>query len=74
MLGDRFPCVSVLTPLVAATTVSLLVLLEPVLSPVWAWMVHGEKPTSLALIGGGIIVVATAFYTWSGESPDHTRQ
>jgi drug/metabolite transporter (DMT)-like permease len=37
-----------------------------VLSPVWAWMIHGEQPSPLALLGGAIIVVATAVYTaWS---------
>jgi drug/metabolite transporter (DMT)-like permease len=51
---------------VGALEVSLLVLLEPVLSPVWAWMIHGEQPSPLALLGGAIIVVATAVYTaWS---------
>jgi len=52
---------------VGALEVSLLVLLEPVLSPVWAWMIHGERPSELALLGGGIIVVATAGYTWFSE-------
>jgi drug/metabolite transporter (DMT)-like permease len=52
---------------VGALEVSLLVLLEPVLSPVWAWMVHGERPADLALLGGAIIVVATAVYTWAGD-------
>lgn len=45
----------------AAVEVSLLLLLEPALSPVWAWMVHGEFPGLWAGIGGGIILAAT---TW----------
>jgi len=54
---------------VGALEVSLLVLLEPVLSPVWAWMIHGEQPSPLALLGGAIIVVATAVYTaWSDRA------
>jgi drug/metabolite transporter (DMT)-like permease len=52
---------------VSALEVSLLVLLEPVLSPMWAWFVHGERPTALALMGGAVIVVATAVYTARGE-------
>ena len=52
---------------VGALEVSLLILLEPVLSPVWAWMIHGERPTTLAIAGGAIIVVATAVYTARGE-------
>jgi drug/metabolite transporter (DMT)-like permease len=52
---------------VGALEVSLLVLLEPVLSPVWAWLVHGETPATIALLGGGIIIAATAIYTIVGE-------
>jgi drug/metabolite transporter (DMT)-like permease len=52
---------------VGALEVSLLVLLEPVLSPVWAWLIHGERPSALALLGGAIIVVATAVYTSRSE-------
>ena len=37
---------------VTALDASLLLLAEPVLNPVWAWMIHGERPTSWALAGG----------------------
>jgi drug/metabolite transporter (DMT)-like permease len=36
-----------------------LLLMEPVFNPVWTWIVHGEKPGGLALIGGALIVTAT---------------
>lgn len=52
---------------VGAFEVSLLVLLEPVLSPLWAWLVHAERPSHLALLGGAIIIVATGMYTWAGD-------
>jgi len=52
---------------VGALEASLLILIEPVLSPVWAWMIHGEQPSTLAMLGGAIIVVATAIYTAWGE-------
>jgi DME family drug/metabolite transporter len=50
---------------VGALEVSLLLLLEPVLSPVWAWLIHGEVPSGLALLGGAVIVAATAVFSWS---------
>ena len=53
--------------MISALEVSLLVLLEPVLSPVWAWLIHGEQPASIALFGGGLIIVATAIYTIANE-------
>ena len=43
-----------------ALEISLLVLLEPVLNPVWTWIVHGEQPSPLALAGGAIMIVALA--------------
>lgn len=50
---------------VPAFEASLLLLLEPVLNPVWAWAVHGETPGPWALAGGAVIVTATAAYTLS---------
>jgi drug/metabolite transporter (DMT)-like permease len=57
---------------VGALEASLILLLEPVFNPVWAWLVHGERPSGWALVGGSIIVTATALYAWAGslESPD----
>lgn len=43
-------------PQLAALEVSLLLLIEPVLNPIWAWLVHGEAPRALALVGGVIIL------------------
>ena len=42
-----------------ALEASVLLLLEPVLNPVWSWMVHGEVPGSLALVGGALVLGAT---------------
>ncbi len=49
---------------VGAFEVSLLLLVEPVLNPVWAWLVHGETPGRWALVGGTVIVAATLVKTW----------
>src|SRR5690606_12949229 len=48
------------TPAVEA---SLLVLLEPVLNPIWAWLFAGERPGPWALAGGALILAATAWRT-----------
>lgn len=45
---------------VPAVEVSLLLLLEPVLNPLWAWLLHGEVPAGGALLGGGVILSALA--------------
>jgi drug/metabolite transporter, DME family len=49
-----------------AFTASLLVLLEPVLNPVWAFLLTGERPGPWALAGGAIILGATA---WQAVRP-----
>ena len=45
-------------PRVPAFEVSVLLMLEPALSPVWAWSLFGERPGLLALLGGALIVLA----------------
>jgi DME family drug/metabolite transporter len=50
---------------VPALEASLFLLVEPVLSPVWAWLAHGETPGPLAAIGGAVILTATAFKAWT---------
>jgi len=49
---------------VRALEVSLLLYVEPVLNPVWAWLVHGETVGALSIIGGSVILGATAARTW----------
>lgn len=43
-----------------AMETSLLLLVEPVLNPVWAWWLHDERPTGWAMAGGALILGATA--------------
>jgi drug/metabolite transporter (DMT)-like permease len=43
--------------------VSLLLLLEPVLNPLWTWLIRGEEPGGWTLAGGAIIIAATAART-----------
>ena len=50
---------------VPALEASLFLLVEPVLSPVWAWVAHGETPGPLAVLGGAVILTATALKAWT---------
>ncbi len=43
-----------------ALEVSLLVLLEPVLNPLWTWFATGERPSALAAAGGAVMIAALA--------------
>ncbi len=44
---------------IPALEASLLLLAEPALNPIWAWIVHGEQPHALAIAGGGLILAGT---------------
>jgi drug/metabolite transporter (DMT)-like permease len=46
-----------------ALEVSLLILIEPVLNPIWTWWLHGERPGPLTLAGGALILLVTAGMT-----------
>ncbi len=46
-----------------ALEVSLLLLLEPVLNPIFTWLVHGENPGPWVWAGGAVIIAATAAKT-----------
>jgi len=52
---------------VPALEASLILLVEPVLSPIWAWLVHAEVPTVWAMVGGAIILGATAAMTFASQ-------
>lgn len=49
---------------VGALEAAVILLAEPALNPVWAWLVHGETPGPWALLGGGVILGATLLKTW----------
>ncbi|XXF79924.1 EamA family transporter [Myxococcaceae bacterium GXIMD 01537] len=52
---------------IPAVEASLLILLEPVLNPVWTFLLAGERPGPWALVGGGIILLATLWRTLLGS-------
>ncbi len=56
---------------VPALEASLLLLVEPVLNPIWAFFAHREVPTSWAVLGGAIVLGTTAVKTFLDDrSPD----
>lgn len=47
-----------------ALEAAVILLLEPVLNPLWAWIVQRETPGAWALLGGAIILGATTVKSW----------
>jgi drug/metabolite transporter (DMT)-like permease len=56
---------------VPALEVSVLLLLEPALNPLWSWMVHGERPGPWSAAGGVLILGATGLKTWFDSRSRH---
>ncbi len=57
---------------VAALEASLILLIEPVFNPVWAWLVQGERPGAWALAGGALILSATTVKGWLDARANRT--
>ena len=56
---------------ISASEVSLLMIIETIMAPVWVWIFLDEVPSSYTFIGGSIIVatlVANSLYTLKKES------
>ncbi|HMV69125.1 MAG TPA: EamA family transporter [Myxococcota bacterium] len=54
-------------PRVPALGAALLLFLEPVLSGVWAWLVHGELPAPLGVAGSAVILAGLAAHAAAGQ-------
>ena len=57
----------------SATELGLLALLEPILGPVWVWVLMAEQPGRAALAGGavvlGAVVANEVFAAWRARTP-----
>ena len=58
-LGVPYVFLARAIPRLRALEVALFLLIEPVLNPIWAWLVHGERPGPATLVGGALILGAT---------------
>ncbi len=77
-LGLAYVCFGRGVAHVGALETSLLVLLEPVLNPIWTFLVAGERPGPWALAGGAVVLIATVWRTLAsavaalGSRPDRS--
>lgn len=51
----------------SAVDASLIILLEPVLNPLWVWLAVGESPERSTLLGGIAIVAAMVVEATKGN-------
>jgi drug/metabolite transporter (DMT)-like permease len=72
-IGLAYVCLTSAIRHLPALEISLLLLLEPVLNPVWTWMIRGENPGPWTILGGGIILSGTAIKLLA-ERPQRTQR
>jgi len=63
-IGLAYWCLTHAVRHVAAFEATTTLLLEPVLNPIWTWLVQGEKPGAFPLAGGAVILSATLANAW----------
>jgi drug/metabolite transporter (DMT)-like permease len=69
-IGLGFALLSVGARLIPAAQVALITLLETVLGPLWVWLALDERPSTLTLVGGAIVIVAIVIQTRAAPPPE----
>jgi drug/metabolite transporter (DMT)-like permease len=62
-IGLGFALLTVGARLIPAAQVGLITLLEVVLGPLWVWVALDERPSTLTLVGGAIVIIAIVIQT-----------
>jgi drug/metabolite transporter (DMT)-like permease len=68
-IGLGFVLLTVGARLIPAAQVGLITLLEVVLGPLWVWLALDERPSTLTLVGGAIVIVAIVIQTRAAPPP-----
>ncbi|HEY0779454.1 MAG TPA: EamA family transporter [Gemmatirosa sp.] len=63
-IGIAYLSLAAAMPHVPALEASTLLMVEPALNPAWAYLVHGERPSALAWLGGAVILLSALAKTW----------
>jgi drug/metabolite transporter (DMT)-like permease len=58
---------------VSAQEAGTITLLEPLLNPLWAYLISGEEPSRMTLLGGAFILGALAWRYWPRQQDEETR-
>ena len=66
-IGLGIACVTLAAGFLPPSEVSVLVLLESVLGPLWVWMFLGETASAYVLAGGAIVLAAVVLQAFGGR-------
>jgi drug/metabolite transporter (DMT)-like permease len=65
-IGLGFALLTVGARLIPAAQVGLITLLEVVLGPLWVWLALSERPSTLTLVGGAVVIAAIVLQSVGG--------
>ena len=65
-IGLQYLLITLSSRHVPAAQITLVMLIEVVLAPLWVWLGVGEAPSSATLLGGAIVLAAVLAQTLSG--------
>jgi drug/metabolite transporter (DMT)-like permease len=60
--------------LIPAAQVGLITLLEILLGPLWVWLALDERPSTLTLVGGAIVIIAILVQTSGAPPPEREHE
>ncbi len=64
-LGMGYLLFSIAVPFVSTLEASLIMVIEPLLNPIWVLIFLGEQPTIQAIIGGVVVIISVVSYQLS---------
>lgn len=70
-LGAGCLLMTLATRHLGASEIGLFALLETILGPLWVWLGVGERPSDVALAGGGVVVAAVVANYWAESRAAH---
>jgi len=70
-IGLGFALLTVGARLIPAAQVGLITLLETVLGPLWVWLALDERPSTLTVVGGAIVIFAIALQARGAPPAPH---
>ncbi len=66
--------ISVGTRFLPAPEVSLLILIETLLAPIWVYLVFAERPTATTVYAGTVILVTLLIHSWLGLRAERAQR
>jgi drug/metabolite transporter (DMT)-like permease len=68
-VGFSYYLYTLAIPFVSSLELLMIMMLEPVLTPIITFTVIGERPGRFALVGGLVVILSVCVWTWLQNRP-----